>query len=65
MKKFFESLRKDASEIINFEKKKLKLLLKVILKLTIKMQRFVKKNLKFVKDIKYCKVGDHCHYTSR
>ena len=28
------------------------------------MQRFVKKNLKFVKDIKYRKVGDHCHYTN-
>ena len=23
---------------------------------------FVKKNLKYLKDKKYCKVRDHCHY---
>ena len=59
MTKVSKSLREHATELINFEKKKMKL----------KMQRhgtFAKKNLKIntvCKDRKYCKVRDHCHYT--
>ena len=65
MKKFYEFLREHAMKIINFEKK---------IKLLKKEQHKSYKNAnicyickekfenKYVKDKKYCKVRDHCHY---
>ena len=66
MKTFFESLRDRAMKIMNFFKK---------IKLLTKEQQESYKNAKicyiykekfenkYVKDKKYCKVRDHCHYT--
>ena len=67
MKKFCESLRERAMKIINFKKKKMKVLTK-------EHQEFYenakicyiceqKFENKYVKDRKYHKVRDHCHYT--
>ena len=59
MKKFCESLREHAVEMINFKKKKLKLLTKE------QQESYKNEKIenKHVKDKKYCKVSDHCHYT--
>ena len=67
MKKFCESLREHAMKIIKFKKKKIKLLTKeqqesyenakIYYICTEKFEN------KYVKDKKYCKVKDHCHYT--
>ena len=69
MKKFCEFLREHVVKIINFKKKKMKLL--------IKEQQDSYKNAKicyickekfenkYLKDKKYCKVRDHCHYTGK
>ena len=67
MKKFCESLRERTINIINFKKKKMKLLTNE--------QQELYKNAKICyvckekfenkswKNKKYCKVRDHCHYT--
>ena len=69
MKKFCEFLREHAIEVINFKKKKMKLLTK--------MQQESYENSKicyiftekfeneYLKDKKYRKVRDHCHYTGK
>ena len=66
MRKFYESLRENAMEIINFKKKKIRLL---------KKQREWYENAKicyickekfenkYVKDKKHSKVRDQCYYT--
>ena len=66
MKKFCEFLREHAMKIINFEKKKMKLLTKEQQEshenakfCYIHIEKFERKHLK---DKKYCKVRDHCHY---
>ena len=51
MKNFCEFLREHAIKIINFKKKKLKLLRK---------EKFQNK---YLKDKKYHKARNHCHYT--
>ena len=66
MKKFCESLRENAMEIINFKKKKTKLLTKE------QQESYENSNIcyickekfenKYMKDKKYCKVRHHCHY---
>ena len=67
MKKFCESLREHAMMIINFTKKKLKLLTKEQQEsyenAKICYICYEKINNKYLKDKKYCKVRDHCHYT--
>ena len=68
MKKFFESLRKCAMEIINFKKKNLKLLTNEQQKsFTIAKFSYIcnKKKIEYehAKDEKYRKVEAHCHYT--
>ena len=55
MDKFCESLRENAMEIINFKKKKMN-------SLTNEKICYIFKD-KHIKDKKYCKVRDHCHYT--
>ena len=67
MKKFCESLREHSIKIINFKKKKIKLLKKEQQKsyenakiYFICKQKFENKH---VKDKKYCKVRGNCHYT--
>ena len=66
MKKF-ESLREHATKIINFKKKKMKLLTKEQQELqdNAKICNICKENFKieYLKDKKYCKVRDHCHCT--
>ena len=67
MKKFCESLREHAMKIINFKKRKMKLL-KTSIRNHKKIQKsviFVKKKFenKYMEDKKYRKVRDHCHYT--
>ena len=69
MKKFCESLREHAKNIIDFEKKKMLLLTKEELKSNqdakvcyICGKRFLKK---CANDKDYCKVLDHCHYTGK
>ena len=68
MKKFCESSREKAIKIINFQKKKMLLTkekqesyenAKICY---IGKEKFKKK---YVKDKKYCKVRDHCHYTGK
>ena len=66
-KKFCESLRKNAMEIINFKKKKIKLLT-VEQKKSYEIAKICyickeKFENKCVKDKKYCKGRDNCHYT--
>ena len=67
MKMFCESLRELATKIINFKKKKMKLLT------TEQRESYENEKIcyiskeefenKYVKDKKYFKVRDHCHYT--
>ena len=64
MGKFCEFLREHSIKIINSKKKKMRLLTKT--QLNHKSVIFQKKNkneYEFLKDKKYCKVGDHCHFT--
>ena len=68
MEKFCEYLREHAMKVINFKKKK---------KLLTRNQQELYGNAKFccickekfeneyLKDNKYCKFGDHCHYTGK
>ena len=67
MKKFCESLREHAMKINNFKKKKLKLLTNEQQESyeNIKICYICKEKFenKYVKDKKYCKVRNHCHYT--
>ena len=67
MKKFCEFLREHAVKIINFKKKKLKLLTKEQKESyeNAKICCICKEKLenKYLKDKKYRKVRDHCHYT--
>ena len=67
MKKFNECLREHTMNIINFKKKKIKLLTKEQQEsyknakiCYICKEKFENKN---VKDKKYCRVRGHCHYT--
>ena len=64
---FCESLREHTMEIVNFKKKKKKLLTKKQQESyeNAKICYICKGKLqnKYVKDKKYCKVRDHCHYT--
>ena len=66
MKKFCEYLRDHKMKIINFKKKKMKLLTKEQQKSykNVKICYICKEKTenKYVKDKKYCKVRDHCHY---
>ena len=69
MKRFCESLRKHAKNIIDFEKKKMLLLTKEELKLYqnakvcyICGKKFLKK---FTNGKNYRKVRDHCHFTGK
>ena len=65
MKKFCK-LRKHAMKIINFKKKKMKLFTKVQLEsyVNAKVYYICKQKItnKYLKDKKYRKVRDHCHY---
>ena len=67
MKTFCEFLRKHALKIINFKKKKMKLLTKEQQEScqNEKICYICKEKLenKYLKDKKYRKVRDHCHYT--
>ena len=67
MKKFCESLRQNALEIINLKKKKKKLLANGLQKRyeNAKVCYICKEQFedKHAKVKKYCKVIDHCHYT--
>ena len=67
MKKYCESLREQAIKIVNFKKKKMKLLTKEQQESyeNAKICYICKEKFenKYVKDKKYCKVRDHCHYT--
>ena len=69
IKKFYESLREHAMKIINFKKKKMKLLLDKQQKLyeneKTKIRYICKEKFeyKYIKCKKYCKVRDHYHYT--
>ena len=67
MKKFCESLREHAMKIINFKKKNMKLWTKEQQESheNAKICYICKEKLesKYLKDKKYRKVRDHCHYT--
>ena len=67
MKKLCESLREHATKIINFKKKKMNSLTKEQHESqeNAKIWYIYKEKFenKYVKDKKYCKVRDHCHYT--
>ena len=67
MKKFCESLREHAIQIINFKKKQMKLLKKEhqISYGSAKIYYICKGKFenKYIKDKKYCKIRDHCYYT--
>ena len=67
MKKFFEFLRERAMEIINFEKKKMKLWTKEQQEWyeNVKICFICKEKFenKYLEGKKYHKVRDHCHYT--
>ena len=67
MKKFCEFLREQVMKIINFKKKKLKFLTEEQQESykNAKICYICKKQLEnnFLKDKKYRKFGDHCHYT--
>ena len=67
MKKFCESLREHAMKIFSFKRKKLKLLTKEQQESyeNAKIYYIFKEKFenKYVKDKKYCKARDHCHYT--
>ena len=63
MKKFCESLGEHAMKITNFKNKKMLLLIKELYenaKICYICQE--KSENKYLKDKKYCKVRDHCHY---
>ena len=66
--KVFEFLREHAMEIINFKKKKMKFLIKEQQESyeNAKICYICKEKCenKYLKDKKYYKVRDHCHYTS-
>ena len=67
MKKFCESLREHSMKIIIFNKKKMKLLTKEHQESyeNIKICYICKEKFenKYLKDKKYRKIKDHCHYT--
>ena len=67
MRKFCESLREQAMMIINFKKKQMKLLTKEHQESyeNAKICYICKEEFenKYMKDKKYLKVRDHCHYT--
>ena len=67
MKKFCRSLREHAMKIINFKNSKMKLLTKEQQESyeNLKICYICKEKFedKYVKNKKYCKVRDHCHYT--
>ena len=67
MKNFCESLTEHAMNIINFKKKKMKLLTKGQQESyeNSKICYICKEKFenKYVKDKKYCKTRDNCHYT--
>ena len=67
MKRFYESLREHAVEVIDFEKKKIVLLTKEQRELHKKLKVFyIKKFMqKYAKDNNYCKVRDYCHYIGK
>ena len=69
MKKFCEFLREHAMKIINFKKKKMKILTKGQHESYENVQICYickeKVRYKYLKDKKYCKVRDHCHYTGK
>ena len=69
MQKFCEFLREHAMKIINFKKKKMKLLTKEQQESyeNAKVSYICKEKFanKQEKDEKYCKVRDHCHYTGK
>ena len=65
MKKFSESLREHAVEIINFGKKMKSLTNEQQKSYHIASICYISKKIiedKHAKDKKYCKVRDHCHY---
>ena len=64
MGKFCEFLREHSIKIINSKKKKMRLLTKTQLnhKSVLFPKKKKKMNMNFWKK-KYCKVGDHCHFT--
>ena len=69
MKKFCESLREHAMNIVNFKNKRMKLLIREQQE-SYKNAKIcyicaVKFKNKYVSDKKYCKVRDHCHYTGK
>ena len=63
MKKFCESLKEHAMKMINFKKKKMKLLTKE------QQESYENAKIcyiyKYVKDKKYLRIRDHCHYTGK
>ena len=67
IKRFGESLREDSMKIINFKKKKMKLLTKEQQESyeNAKICYICKEKFenKYLEDKKYRKVRDHCHYT--
>ena len=67
MKKYCESLKEQAIKIVNFKKKKMKLLTKEQQESyeNAKICYICKEKIdkKYLKDEKYLKVRDHCHYT--
>ena len=67
MKTFCEFLREHTMNAINFKQKKMKLLTKEQQESyeNAKICYICKEKFenKYVKDEKYCKVKDHCHYT--
>ena len=65
MKKFCEYLRQHPMKIINFKKKKVKLLTKEVSYRNAKICCLCKEKFEnnYLKDKKYRKVRDHCHYT--
>ena len=69
MKKFCESLRKHAMKIINFKKIKMKSLTKEQHESNENAKICFISNKKFeneyLKDEKYLKVRDHCHYKTK
>ena len=68
MKKFCKSLREHAMKIINLKQQRIKSLTNVSQELyeNAKICYICKEMLedKYAKDKNYCKIRDHCHYTS-
>ena len=69
MKKFSEFLGEHTMKIINFKKKKIKIITKELKESNenAKICYICKEAFenKYVKDKKYCKVRNHCHYTGQ